>query len=161
MSFTSISSNAIQPVGAGEAWDTAGASHVILSETVFEAGLKTGLFAKVDAGSIDNMDGSATPVIAGVILRDLFSVNSSVVYNSIELKNIIRRMTQGLVTVTVLANQTPGVGLPVWAANSGNANDGKALTAVGVSGVATTATFVREIRPVTAGADGVWLIQLK
>ena len=43
----------------------------------FEDGLKIGHFAKLDTGSVDNLDGSATPVIIGVPKRKVNKAISS------------------------------------------------------------------------------------
>lgn len=134
-------------VGAGERYGTV---HCILSATTFEDNLQIGRFAKLDTGSIDNFDGSATPVIAGVVMRNVAnpiedgSVIDSALYEQI---NYIR---QGLVTVQVKAGETPTQFGRVYISNAGDANDGLA-TATGTD-VDANAEFVEQVD------TNVWLV---
>lgn len=149
MAFATGSINDPQKVGAGERF---GSTNIVLTETSFEDQLVVGRFAKLDTGSIDNMDGSATPVIAGVVLRNVASpvedagVIDGALFSSVDI------MRQGLVSVEVKAGQTPVKFGAVTASNAGDASDGMALAA---GGIATGAEFIEEIK------TNVWLIRLK
>lgn len=100
----------------------------------FEDGLKFGRFAKYDSAQLDNMDSSATPQIAGVVLRsqsrsaeDTDSVDSSLGYT-------VTTRLLGMVTIEVVSGDTPAKFGAVFASNAGDSNDGKATT----TDVATT-----------------------
>lgn len=133
--------------GAGEIY---GSNSVVLARESFEDDLKVGRFAKLDSGRIDNLDGSATPVIAGVVMRNVANVLEdgetidSAVFEQINL------VSQGLVTVKVKAGETPSFLGKVYASNAGDASDGLAIT--GSSGVDTNAVFIEEVD------TNVWLI---
>lgn len=138
-----------QAVHSGE---RLGVNNIILSETTFEDQLKVGRFAKLDTGSVDNMDGSATPVIAGVILRNVANavedggVIDSALYSQIDY------IRQGLVTVEVKAGETPALFGRVYISNAGDANDGMA-TATNTD-VPVNAEFIYEVQA------NVWLIYI-
>ena len=133
-------------VGAGERFT----DQVILTATDFEDALKVGRFAKLDTGSIDNMDGSATPVIAGVVLRNVASPIESGATVDADLYTHIEYMRQGLVSIDIKTGETPDQFGRVYVSNAGDANDGLA-TATNTD-VAVNAEFIEEIQ------TGVWLI---
>lgn len=136
-----------QQVGAGERY---GENQLILSASTFENGLKVGRFAKLDTGSIDNFDGSATPQVAGVVLRNVASpVEDGETIDS-ALYDHIAFIRQGLVTVEVKAGETPAMFSRVFISNAGDANDGKATATA--TDIDANAEFVQEIQ------DNVWLI---
>lgn len=137
-------------VGAGERY---GSNQVVLSATTFQNGLVVGRFAKLDTGSIDNMDGSATPTIAGVVLRNVANAVEDDGTVDSALYSQIEYVRQGLVTVRVKTGETPVQFGAVYASNAGDANDGMA-TATGTD-IATGAEFIQEIQA------GVWLVRLK
>lgn len=140
----------IPNIGAGELGE--GANHVVYTATVFEDDLKVGRFCKLDTAQIDNMDGSGTPVIAGVVLRSVtHALEQEAVYNK-KLYNAIPYCRQGLVTVVVKTGETPALFERVYVSNDTGANDGKA-TATNTD-VAVNAEFVREIK------TDVWQIYL-
>jgi hypothetical protein len=135
-------------VQGGESYNEAG---VDLSATTFENGLKVGRFAKLDTGSVDNMDGSATPVIVGVINRDdANAVEDGGTYNTDTVSQISYRR-EGLVSVNAVSGASLTFGQQVFASNVGDANDGLADDG---AGIATTAEFIEEI------TSGVWLVRL-
>ena len=149
MSFNNFQS-APGSTGSGEVFNISAIT--ILSATKFEEGIKAGLFAKIDAGSLDNLDGSATPVVAGVVVRKVSSTmeeNGSYVstYNS-----SVDYVRGGMVTVEIKDGETPAKFGEVFASNLGDADDGKALTA---AGIATGAEFIEAI------SATVWLVRLK
>lgn len=144
------------PVGSGEIH---GGGHVILGSTNFENGLVIGRFAKVETGSaIHNLDNSATPVIAGVVMRkltdttldatDVSAIDSSLVTN-------ISYVKQGLVSVDAVSGETPTRGQAIYAYNAAGtpADHGKA-TITATNNAATRAEFVEAI------SATVWLVQL-
>jgi len=134
-------------VGAGERY---GEADIVLTALTFEDNLKVGRFAKLDTGSLDNVDGSATPVFAGVVLRNPANpvedagVIDSALYPQVEY------LRQGLVTVDVKAGETPALFGRVYVSNAGDANDGLA-TATNTD-EPVNAEFITEVQ------SGVWLI---
>lgn len=139
-------------VGAGEEMGT---SNRVLGHRSYEDGLKVGRFAKVDSGSLDNMDGSATPVLAGVVLRTpTTSVEADGTIDADLTTGSVSYMQSGLVTVEVKTGQTPAYKGTVYASNAGDANDGTAQTTA-TDAVDTGAVFIEEIQ------TGVWLIEQK
>lgn len=139
-------------VGAGERW---GNNNIILSYPTFQNGLVVGRFAKLDTGSLDNLDNSATPTIAGVVLRNVASpvedggTIDSALYDKAEA------VRSGLVTVRVKTGETPAQFGTVYAENTDDANAGMALAAAGANGVEVTgAEFIEEVQA------GVWLVRL-
>lgn len=149
MAFASTFINDPTAVGAGERF---GPNVIALGAIDFEDNLKVGRFAKFDTGSIDNMDGSATPVIAGVVLRP--------VANAVELGGVldadlygqIEYLRQGIVTVDVKAGETPARFGRVYVSNAGDANDG--LATATATDEPVNGEFLHEVQ------SGVWAIYL-
>jgi len=141
-------------VGAGEEY---GVNNRVLGHRLYEDGLKVGRFAKVDTGRLDNMDGSATPVIAGVVLRTpAMPVEADGTIDAALQTGSVPYMQSGLIAVEVKTGQTPAYKGAVFACNAGDANDGQAATAAeSGDNVATGAVFIEEIQA------GVWLIDQK
>jgi hypothetical protein len=133
--------------GAGE---TYGNNHVILAREEFEDGLKVGRFSKFDNDQIENMDGSATPVIAGVVKRSIVNPVEDAATRDSDIWEYVNIVSQGLCTVSAKAGETPTFLDKVYASNEGDANDGLAM--VDSNGIDTNAVFVEEIK------SGVWLI---
>lgn len=131
-----------------------GSTNIILSATTFEDNLVVGRFAKLDTGSIDNMDASATPVIAGVVLRSAANPIESGSTIDADLFDHVEYLRQGLVTVDVVAGQTPTKFGSVYAENQTAGQYGKATT-VSSGNVATNAEWVEQV------ATNVWLVRLK
>jgi hypothetical protein len=136
-------------VGAGEFF---GVSKTVFSAITFEDGLKTGRFAKIDAGSIDNFDGSGTPVTVGVVKRDVGGSLEAGGTIAAATATKIEYIRQGLVSVEVKTGETPSLFDRVYISNDGDANDGMA-TATNTD-VEVNAEFIREIK------TGVWLIYM-
>lgn len=147
MSFTQGHLDDPQKVGAGE---RQGTTMLILSESTFENQLKIGRFAKLDTGSIDNVDGSAAPVIAGVVLRSVTNAVEDGGVIDAALFEKVQVIRQGLVTVEVKAGETPALFDRVYVSNAGDANDGMA-TATNTD-IAVNAEFIAEVQ------SGVWLV---
>lgn len=149
MAFTEGALINFPQVGAGEIY---GSTNIILSATTFEDGLLSGRFAKLDTGSIDNLDGSSAPVIAGVVKRSAVSaVEDGSAYDS-DITTKIDYIRSGLVTVGVKTGETPSMFDRVYVSNDGDANDGLA-TATNTD-VDANAEFITEIE------SGVWLIYI-
>ena len=137
-----------QKIGSGERYGTI---NIILAQTTFEDQLVVGRFAKLDTGSIDNMDGSETPVIAGVVLRNVSSPVEDTDAIDSALYSTVNIMRQGLITVDVKTGETPALFGRVYVSNAGDANDGMA-TATNTDAVVVNAEFIEEVK------TGVWLV---
>ena len=151
MAFGSSRTDEIGKVGAGEIIGTPG---VVSSYNTFEAGLLGGLFAKYVSGGVELMDASATPVVAGVVKRDItgaieddgaYSADNNIYADVIE---------SGLVTVSVRSGLTISKFDPVYAYNAAGADVGKG-TNVATDAVAVDGYFYKEID------TNVWAIRLK
>lgn len=140
-----------------DAGEEQGNNNIVLGANTYEDGLKVGRFAKMDSGSLDNMDGSSTPVIAGVVLRSpTTSVEAGDAIDADLTHGSVSYMLDGLVTVAVKSGETPAYKGAVFACNAGDANDGMAATgAEAGDNIATGAIFIQEVKA------GVWLIQQK
>jgi hypothetical protein len=147
MAFTTGYLGDPQRVGGGERF---GDNVIVLSASVFGTALKVGRFAQLKAGSIDNMDGTATPMIAGVICRNVAGAVEAGGTIDKALTSSVEYVRSGLVTVEVKAGEEPEQFGEVFADNAG-ATAGQAAT----SGIETGAEFIREEKP------GVWLVRLK
>ena len=120
----------------------------------YNAPLKTGKFAIIKTGNLANMDKSATPVVAGLVLQS--------VVNAIESGETFVKTGDGAVyqldvlewglgTVDVKAGDTPTKFGKIYAVNSGlvDADLGKATTTA-TDNVEVKGYFNREIKA------GVW-----
>ncbi|MFW3412313.1 hypothetical protein ACN9J3_06225 [Aliarcobacter butzleri] len=120
----------------------------------YNAPLKTGKFAIIKTGNLANMDKSATPVVAGLVLQS--------VVNAIESDETFVKTGDGAVyqldvlewglgTVDVKAGDTPTKFGKIYAVNSGSvdADLGKATTTA-TDNVEVKGYFNREIKA------GVW-----
>jgi hypothetical protein len=131
-----------------------GNTNIILSAARGDwSGINVGRYAQVKAGIIEDMDGTATPTIAGVVLRlAANAVEDGSVLDS-NLFDHMEYLRQGLVTVDVKAGETaPSLFGAVQASNAGDANDG---LAVATGGIDTNSEFLRVVAP------NVWLVRLK
>lgn len=152
MSFSSQITVDQARTGAGELGD---APAVVLTANTFENKLPVGVFAKLEAGSLDRLDSSADPVIAGVVLRSLgmpldteHSTYDSSLISSVEY------VRQGLVQVHVVAGQTPTQFGTVTVLNVAGPNAGEGYALADGTGVAVDAEFIREV------STNVWLIRI-
>lgn len=140
-------------VGGGEIH---GGSHVILGSSNFENGLLVGRFAKVETGdALHNLDGSSTPTIAGVIMRQAsYPVEDGSAIDSSLYANV-SAVLHGLVAVEAVSSDTPGLYAPLYAVNASGsgANFGKATT-TSTNNVLTGARFIEKI------TDDVWLVHM-
>ena len=142
-----------QAVGAGEI--IASAPYIQLTATTFEDGLIVGRFAKMDSGSLDNVDSSATPVIAGVVTRNPVAAveNGDTINTPNDLYSRAEYVRQGIVTVEVDSADSPAMFGAVYVENQTPADYGKATT-VSAGNVAVNAEFLYEVQ------TDVWAIRL-
>lgn len=151
-------------IGEGEVLTTS--PHNIDSFDKFEDGLKIGLIAKLDAGSIDNLDGSATPVLVGVPKRRVNKAINSDTYVTTPVNGLADKVADvcdlGRVTVlmtdTAVAAASAVMGDQVYVINgSGNADNGKVTNNSGETEalIVTGAVFNKEKK------SGVWVITIQ
>jgi len=168
MAFTEGTLTEVIQVEEGEVISTS--PHNIDSYDKFEDGLVIGRFAKLDAGSVDNLDGSATPLIVGVPKRKTNKDLASGVYISDPASGSIAGLTDkvadivnfGRATVVMsdlaIAAGTAIEGAQVYVVNSAdpllagkvtdNSLEAGALIATGV-------TFKEEKQ------SGIWIVTMK
>lgn len=150
MAFPSALTTDPSQIGSGERFTAK--SDIILTATTFENGLAVGRFAKVDSGSLDNMDGSATPVIAGVVLRNVARDVESDSAIDASLFDSVSYGRVGMFTVDAKAAETPSIFDAVYVSNQGDADDG--LATVTNTDLAARAEYIETIAP------NVWLVRL-
>jgi len=148
MAFSGTRTNEIVAVDAGVL--NPNISFKADTYTTFEDGLIVGRFAKLDTGSLDNLDNSATPVIGGVVLRNTNNdiVEGNTFTNTGDGAMIeVDAITWGLVTVDVVDGDTPAKFGTVYAVNAAasGADFGKATT-TSTDNVEVAGYFNREIK---------------
>lgn len=157
MAFPTRPTAGYEKVGAGERHGT---NVVILSHERWQDGLVIGRFAHYNAADdrIENMAGVDSPVVAGVVLRDVSNPvdaendNDRAVYRWPDRGRMAVDATcDGLVTVRVLPGDSPAKFARVYAVNADDDTAGMATT--DDEAVPTGAIFIREEKP------GVWLIR--
>lgn len=149
MAFNSPITTDFIRVGGGYRYNAK--ADLILTATEFEDGLVTGRFAKLDTGSIDNFDGSATPEVAGIVLRDVTLPIEDGATVSGDLYQQVEYARKGLFSVEVKDGEDPALFGQVYVSNAGDADDGKA-TATNTDEEAVGWEFIEEVKP------GVWLV---
>ena len=153
MAFTNYSYTEIGDVDAG-------VINVVLSYKVdtytanYNAPLNTGKFAIIKSGNLANMDKTATPVVAGLVLQSMVNAIESgetFVKTGDGAVYQVDVVSWGLATVAVKAGDTPAKFGAIYAVNSGlvDADLGKATT-TSTDNVAVKGYFNREIK------TGVW-----
>ncbi len=145
----------IPALGAGEIQNREAST--ILSQTSFASDLVAGLFVRWDGSTLQKVDGSATPDIVGVAVRD-YGASFPAALSPDVGPQYSEHLYKGCITVTVKAGETPALFGDVYVSNAGDADDGKA-TATDTD-LATTAKFIQEKKPVTGSTDGVWLVHI-
>lgn len=109
--------------------------HNVSAFEVFEDGLIEGRFCKFDTGSIDNLDSSATPTIAGIVRRkvtgEVNAVGTPGVYSTSgqEIDQVAEVINFGFATVTVTDTADPSKYDAVNVVNADTADAGKATDA--------------------------------
>lgn len=151
--FTSYSYTEIGDVDAGVL--NPNLSYKIDTYTAnYNAPLNTGKFAIIKTGNLANMDKTATPVVAGLVLQ---SATNAIESGETFVKTgdgavyQVDVVSWGLATVAVKAGDTPAKFGAVYAVNSGavDADLGKATTTA-TDNVLVKGYFNREIK------TGVW-----
>lgn len=153
MAFTTGYLGDPQQIGAGERQGNT--NHILSAERgKWQNGLFVGRFAQVLNGDeIANMDGTVTPVIAGVVLRNPANAIEDADTFDTGLWSHIEYLRMGFVTVCVKDGETaPDLFGDVQASNAGDADDGKA---VATGGVDANAEFISDL------GNNVWFVRLK
>lgn len=145
----------VPALGAGEIQNRS--ASIILSQTSFASDLTAGLFVRWDGDTLQRVDGTATPSLVGVAVRDLGAAFNAQLYPELA-PSYTEHLYQGAITVTVKAGEEPEMFGAVYVSNEGDEDDGKATSTD--TDVASTAIFLQEKKPVTATEDGVWLVLL-
>jgi len=125
---------------------------------IFEDGLVEGRFCKYDTGSIDNLDASATPLIAGIARRKITGEIGTGIYSTSgqEIDQVAEVINFGFATVTVTDTADPAKYDAVNVINDGTADAGKATEAA-VTAEIISAGDVVFWEPKAAG---VWLVRI-
>ncbi len=135
-----------------------GSANIIYSNTAFEDELVVGRFAKFDNSAIENIDGSVTPTVVGVVVRDAaLPASDAVTYDS-DLYSQIDFIRHGLVVIEASATKNNITYLAdVSVENTVSADYGKAIAAADAAGTDVTANaeYIE-----TVGTN-LWLIRLK
>jgi hypothetical protein len=124
---------------------------------IFEDGLVEGRFCKYDTGSIDNLDSSDTPVIAGIARRKITGEIGTGIYSTTgqEIDQVAEVINFGFATVTVTDAASPAKYDAVNVINDGTADAGKATEAA----VAAEIISAGDVVFWEQKATGVWLVR--
>jgi len=152
MAFDNTVLAAVPDLGSGHA--IAASPYNVSAFEVFEEALVPGRFVKYASGSIDLLDASATPVIAGVARRKIASALENLTYTKLGIApdQVAEVINFGFVTVDVPTGVTPAKFGQVYAVNAAGANSGKATT-VSASNVIVPGCVFWESK-----AANVWLV---
>ena len=120
----------------------------------YNAPLNTGKFAIIKSGNLANMDKTATPVVAGLVLQSMVNAienGETFVKTGEGAVYQVDVVSWGLATVAVKSGDTPAKFGAIYAVNSGlvDADLGKATTTA-TNNVTVKGYFNREIK------TGVW-----
>lgn len=134
--------------------------HNVSAFEVFEDGLVEGRFVKYDAGSIDNLDGSADPVIAGISRRKLTGEiqDGPATYQTsgLGIDQVAEVINFGFATVEVADGVTPARYEAVNVLNDATADAGKATNAAVAAGIISAGDVVFWEQK----AANVWLVRM-
>jgi len=155
MSFTNTTLQDNPDLGAGEVIKAS--PHNVSAFELFEDGLVEGRFCKFDAGSIDNLDASATPLIAGIARRKITGEIGTGIYSTTgqEIDQVAEVINFGFATVTVTDAASPAKYDAVNVINNGTADAGKATEAAVADGIISAGDVVFWEQKAT----GVWLVR--
>lgn len=132
---------------------------------VFENGLVEGRFCKFDSGSIDNLDASATPTIAGIVRRkitgEINAVGTPGTYSTSgqEIDQVAEVINFGFATVTVTDAADPSKYDAVNVVNAAGADAGKATDAAVDSGPPAIIS-AGDVVFWEQKAENVWLVRI-
>jgi hypothetical protein len=156
MAFNQAVLQEVADLPAGEVI-TASPYNVSAFET-FENGLIEGRFVKFDTESIDQLDASATPVIAGIAKRKVTGEIGTGVYSTTgdAIDSVAEVINFGFATVTVTAAATPARYDAVNVVNAATAEAGKATDAAVAAGIISAGDVVFwELK-----STNVWLVRI-
>ena len=126
---------------------------------IFEDGLIEGRFCKydTDTGSIDNLDASDTPLIAGIARRKITGEIGTGIYSTTgqEIDQVAEVINFGFATVTVTGTADPAKYDAVNVINGAAADAGKATDAAVADGIISAGDVVFWEQKAT----GVWLVR--
>ena len=124
----------------------------------FEDGLVEGRFVKFDTGRIDNIDGSATPVIAGIARRKITGEIGTGIYSTsgLAIDQVAEIINFGFATVTVTDAASPARYEAVNFVNAATADAGKATDASVAAGIVSAGDVVFWEQK----AINVWLVRI-
>ena len=156
MSFTNTTLQDNPDMGAGEVIKAS--PHNISAFEIFEDGLIEGRFCKFDTGSIDNLDSSDTPVIAGIARRKITGEIGTGVYSTSgqAIDQVAEVINFGFATVAVTDAADPAKYDAVQFVNATGADAGKATDAAVASGIVSAGDVVFW----EPKAAGVWLVRI-
>jgi len=122
---------------------------------LFENGLVEGRFCKFDGGSIDNLDASATPVIAGIVKRKITGEIGTGIYSTsgMEIDQVAEVINFGFATVAVMGADSPSKYDQVYTVNADSVDAGKATDSSDAT-IVKGAVFWEEKK------TGVWLVRV-
>ena len=143
-------------LGAGEF--IAASPYNVSAFELFEDGLVEGRFVKYDTGSIDNMDGSGTPVVAGIARRKITGEIGTGIYSTsgMAIDQVAEVINFGFATVAVTDDADPAKYDAVQFVNATGADAGKATDAAVASGIVSAGDVVFW----EPKAAGVWLVRI-
>ena len=143
-------------LGAGEF--IAASPYNVSAFELFEDGLVEGRFVKYDTGSIDNMDGSGTPVVAGIARRKITGEIGTGIYSTSgqAIDQVAEVINFGFATVAVTDDADPAKYDAVQFVNATGADAGKATDATVASGIVSAGDVVFW----EPKAAGVWLVRI-
>jgi hypothetical protein len=154
MAFEDTVLSEYNELGSGEV--LASMPNVIQAFETFEDGLIQGRFVKYDSGSLDKLDGSGSPTLAGVSVRDITQATGSNTYDSTRTPagdDVAMACNFGYITVDIVNGVTPSKYDQVYTINAATADTGKATTNSGEYKV-DGAIFWEE------KAENVWLVRV-
>ena len=156
MAFNSAVLQNIADLPAGEV--IAASPHNVSTFEKFENGVIEGRFVKFDTGSIDQLDASATPVIAGIAKRKVTGEIGTGVYSTTgqAIDSVAEVINFGFATVTVTDAATPAKYDAVNVINAATAEAGKATDAAVAAGIISAGDVVFwEVK-----STNVWLVRI-
>lgn len=157
MSFSTTVQPTVKKMGTGEVIFSS--PHNVSAFDEFEEGLLIGRFSQSLSGVISNLNGTATPTIAGVVKRKISNELNATYYTKLgqEVDQVAEVGDFGFMTVTVTGTAAPSRFDPVYAINATGADAGKATQNSAATGALAIsgAVFWQEEEA------GVWLIRYK
>lgn len=123
-----------------------------ISYDVYQDGLVPGTFVKLDTGSIDLLDTSVTPVLAGVVVRDVSNVTEDGATFTNANTNQVSILDVGMVALATKTGESITQFSDVTVSNTADSDSGKGLAS---GGVATNFKYLYQI------STDVWAIGTK